>query len=166
MAETYTYTARNADNPEEVVTFTLQEDYLYVNLTGVFEQIDNVRKSEERGKEIRRQVRTVAKPMFFKLIESFTGPVHISDINTGLIGERLVLNAWKRLAGFRLTPMLLSISRVDNPEAAEAFVNELSQRKMTAGRVGKFFGPLDYWFGWIGLFLLIGVLIRWPHREE
>ena len=104
--------------------------------------------------------------MFFKLIESFTGPVHISDINTGLIGERLVLNAWKRLAGFRLTPMLLSISRVDNPEAAEAFVNELSQRKMTAGRVGKFFGPLDYWFGWIGLFLLIGVLIRWPHREE
>lgn len=166
MAETYTYTARNANNPDEVYTFTLRGDYLQLDIAGVLEQIDKVRKAEQVEEEVRRQVKIQAKPVIFKMIESFSGPVHVSDVNSYQKGEGFTLAVWKRIAGLRCAPMVISVSRVDNLEATKAFIDELDERKKTAGHAGKFFGPLDYWFGWVGLIFLIAILIRWPHREK
>ena len=36
--KTYTYTARNINNPDDVVTFTLDNEHMRVNLTGVLEK--------------------------------------------------------------------------------------------------------------------------------
>jgi hypothetical protein len=166
MAETYTYTARNADKPDEVLTFTLRGDHLYVDIAGVLEQIEKVREAEQIKEEVHRQMKAQAKPVMLKVIESFSGPVHVSDAKAYMVGDGLVVNVWRRVAGFRLAPMLISISRVDNPEATNAFITELDERKKTAGHVGKFFGPLDYWFGWAGLLVLFVILVRWPHRDK
>jgi hypothetical protein len=165
MVDTYTFTARNADNPDEVVTLTIRDDFLYVSMTGFLEQVNKVKQSEEKGEEIFRQIRTQAKPIMLKLVESLSGPVHVSDTNATLLGERLVLSVWKRVARFRLLPVVVIINRVDNPEASEAFVAELNERKRVAGHIGKFFGPLDYWFGWIGVILLLLLLVRWPQKN-
>jgi hypothetical protein len=166
MADTYTFTARNANNPDEVITLTIQDDFLHVSMTGIVEQVGKVRKSEDKKGEILRQVVSQAKPLTLKLIESFSGPVHISDANATMVGEKLILNVWKRVAGFRLAPLVVIINRVDNPQASEAFIVELNERKRIAGHIGKFFGPLDYWFGWIGLTLFVILLIRWPQKNE
>ena len=59
------------------------------------------------------------------------------------------------------------MGQVDNEEAAEAFVDELEQRKEeTKSNASRFFGPLDYWIGWAGMLLLIGLFIRRPKNNE
>ncbi|MBE0408136.1 MAG: hypothetical protein IBX69_00205 [Anaerolineales bacterium] len=166
MTETFTFTARDADNPDEVITFTLKGNFLFVSMTGILEQVDKVRTSQEKGEEVLRQVKTHAKPIALKMIEAFSGPVHISDASATMVGEKLVMNVWKRLAGFRLAPLVIIINRVDNPEASESFVAELNERKKDVTHIGKFFGPLDYWLGWVGLILLVVLLVRWPHRNQ
>jgi hypothetical protein len=96
-----------------------------------------------------------------KLKEGISGPVHVNDINAAMDDDRLRVTMWPRVAGLRLAPVQLKMGQVDNEEAAEAFVDELKQRKdMTESDSRKFFGPLDYWIGWAGLMLLIGLFIR------
>ena len=58
------------------------------------------------------------------------------------------------------------MGQIDNVDAAKAFEEELIRRKESASHIGKFFGPLDYWIGWAGLVLLVGVLIRWPGKRD
>jgi hypothetical protein len=73
---------------------------------------------------------------------------------------------WQRLGGLRLAPIMFNMGKIDNEAAAEAFVKELEKRKAEEEHAGKFFGPLDYWFGWLGIVFLIGFLIRWPQRKK
>ncbi len=61
---------------------------------------------------------------------------------------------------------MINAGKVDNPEAAEAFVEELEHRSETTEPVSRFVGPLDYWLGWIGVIAGIFLLIRWPRRES
>ena len=48
---TYTYTARSVDNPDRVVTFTLLDDHMRINLTGLLDQANTVVASQERSGE-------------------------------------------------------------------------------------------------------------------
>ena len=105
-------------------------------------------------------------PAALKASEYFSGPIHLNDIQIDYDEGRLALTVWKRAAGLRLAPMILVIDEVDNAEAAEAFVAEVSRRQKNAEKPGKLAGPLDYWVGWIGLLLVILTLIRWPMREQ
>ena len=97
-----------------------------------------------------------------KVIETFSGPVHVSDVQAGFNDERLRLTFWQRAAGLRLAPVIFNMGKVDNADAAEAFVGELNDRKAQTTPARKFFGPLDYWAGWIGLSILIAFLLRRP----
>jgi hypothetical protein len=63
-------------------------------------------------------------------------------------------------------PVRFSMEQVDNPQAAEGFIEELTARKKEADQVSAFLGPLDYWLGWIGLGLLIVLLVRWPQKRS
>ncbi len=167
MKNTYTYTARSAQNPERVLTFTLHDDTLSVNLTGVLESLEQVATAESRGDEAKKQLKTQFKPTTLKVIENLSGPVHLGDVKVDLEDDgRFTFKSWKRVAGLRLAPLNINIGPVDNPEAAEAFINEFEQRKAEGSHPSKFFGPLDYWFGWAGLALAAVILIRWPHRES
>jgi hypothetical protein len=163
---TYTYTARNANDPAKVITFTLYDDHLRVNLTGVIEQAERVAEAEEKPSEIGRQLSTQAKPTIMKLAENVSGPTHVGDVNADLSNENLQMTFWQRVGGLRLAPVVFRMGQVDNVDAAEAFVEKLEDRKEASSPAGKFFGPLDYWAGWAGLVMLIGILFRWPRKRS
>ncbi|MBN2501758.1 MAG: hypothetical protein JXB38_13335 [Anaerolineales bacterium] len=163
---TYTYTARNVHNPNKVVTFTLINEHMRVNLTGLLDQVKQVGTAEEKSGEIKQQISTQAKPAAMKLLENVSGPVHVGDVNLHLVGDEFKVTFWQRAANLRLAPVRLNMGQIDNVDAAKAFEEEFMRRKESASHIGKFFGPLDYWFGWVGLLLLVGVLIRWPGKRN
>lgn len=163
--ETYTYTARNANDPSKVVTFTLYNNHMRVNLTGVMEQAGKVVGAEEKPAEAGHQLSNQAKPAAMKMLEGVSGPVHVSDVNAHLDDDQLRVMLWQRVAGLRLAPIQFNMGEVDNADAAEAFVDELNQRREDSPHAGKFFGPLDYWIVWAGLMVLVGFLFRWPRQR-
>ena len=128
--ETYTYTARDAVHPNQLVTFTLYE-------------------------QIRPKIMTQAQPIALNLASKLIGPAHLRDMHVRLNGDHLEITLWQRLAGLRLFPIFLDMGVVDNFEAAQAFVQEVEQRQQTAPYPGKFLGPLDYWFGWFAWVLIL-----------
>ena len=163
---TYTYTARNTRDPDKVVTFTLDDERMRVNLTDFLDETHNVITSESRLKEILRQITAKVKPILIKFKERVSGPVHISDVNARLEENKFRIRMWPRVAGLRLAPVGIDMGRVDNEVAAEAFVDELESRKDTKPPAKKFFGPLDYWVGWAGLMLLVGFFLRRYRQSE
>jgi len=164
--KTYTYTARNVSDPRKVVTFTLSNGHMRINLTGLFDHAMAVSESDEKTEETKRQFVTQAKPAVLKLREAISGPVHVSDVNTALNGDQLNVHIWPRVGGLRLAPVYFNMGHVDNQTAAEAFVEELEKRKDSESDMRKFLGPLDYWFGWAGLALVIALFIRRPKRND
>ncbi|MGD8403938.1 MAG: hypothetical protein PVJ21_09770 [Anaerolineales bacterium] len=163
--KTYTYTARNITNPDKVVTFTLYDGHMRVNLTGLLDQANTVASAEEKSGELKQQMSIQAKPALLKIKEGVSGPIHVSDIKARMEDDQLQVMLWPRVAGLRLAPVRLDMGQVDNEDAAEAFVDELEERKETTeSDARKFFGPLDYWIGWAGLMLLIGLFIRRSKR--
>ncbi len=164
--QTFTYTARSVDNPDRVITFTLYDSHVRVSPTGLLEQTGTLSQSEDKSAEIKEQIKTQAKPLFKKITEEISEPVHINDVNASLSDEHLKVTMWQRLAGLRLAPIMFNMGKIDNEAAAEAFVQELEKRQVKEDHPGKFFGPLDYWIGWLGITLTIGFLIRWPKHKE
>lgn len=164
--KTYTYTARNVEDPDKVLTFTLEGEFLKINLTGLADQVGQLLDEKDDAEEVKKQLGSQVKPTSLKMLEQISGPLHITDVQgklTGAGGDKLQITAWKRVGGLRAAPLVLKMGRVDNPEAAQAFLAELQTRQERASRISKFFGPLDYWFGWVGLVLLVLYFIR---REE
>ncbi len=159
---TYTYTARNANDPDRVVTFTLDDEYLKVNLTDWMDQASTILQSEEKPSEIKEQIKKQAAPSAAKLMETIAGKVHVSDVRANLDDAHLTVTLWQRAGGLRLSPMRLNMGNVDNVDAAESFLNEIEIRKQETQHTSKFFGPLDYWFGWAALIFVVALLLRWP----
>lgn len=164
--KTYTYTARNTGDFNKVVTFTLHDGHMRVGLSGLMDQIQTVASSEEKSDEIKHQAATQARPALLKLRENISGPVDINDVNANLSGDRLRVTLWPRLGGLRVAPVRINMGQVDNQGAAEAFVDELNRRKEGQSDSRRFFGPLDYWIGWVGILLVIGFFIRRPTQED
>lgn len=164
--QTFTYTARSIEDPDKVITFTLYDGHMRVNLTGLLEQAGMISEADDKPAEIADQIKTQAKPVLTKITQDISEPVHVNDVNASLSDEHLKVTMWQRLAGLRLAPIMFNMGKIDNEAAAEAFVDELEKRQAEEEHAGKFFGPLDYWFGWLGIVLLIGFLIRWPQRKK
>jgi len=163
---TYTYTARDANNPNKVVTFTLNDGHMRVNLTGILEQAGKVAQADEKTDEIKAHLADQVKPAAVKLAENISGPFHISDVNAQLDGERLQVSLWQRAGGLRLSRVNFNMGEIDNYEAAQAFVEEVKDRQRQTDTISKFFGPLDYWVGWVGFSLLLFFLFRRPKTNN
>jgi hypothetical protein len=130
------------------------------------EDLGEITAAEDKQAEARRRLKTQAQPTTLKVIENITGPLHVTDAKASLSDdEHLRVTAWKRMAGLRFAPIMINAGRIDNPEAAEAFVEELDRRSETTEPVNRFVGPLDYWLGWIGVLFGVFLLLRWPKRE-
>jgi len=71
---TYTYTARNANNPDKVVTFTLDNSHMRVNLTGILDQTSKISAADDKKAEIQNQLSMQAMPAALKLAENISGP--------------------------------------------------------------------------------------------
>jgi hypothetical protein len=164
--ETYTYTARSANDPSKVVTFTIYDQWMQVDLTGILDKIRHLASAEEKPEAARQIISTQFKPMMTKMLENISAPVHISDVNAYLEAGKLKITLWQRIKGLRLAPILFNMQRIDNQDAAEAFVNELNLRKSRTSHAGRFAGPLDYWLGWIGLIILLVLLLRWQGGSD
>jgi hypothetical protein len=162
---TYTFTARNAENPDQVVTFTLYDEYLRVNLTGLVDQVEKITQAEEKQSEAIQQFKTQLKPVAMKLAENLSGPIHLSDVSAALSDDSLIISGWNRVFGLRLSPFRVGFGRVDNPEAAQAFVSEMESRKIEISDQSVLFGPMDYWFFWAGVLIGAFVLIQGQRQK-
>ena len=76
MTDTYTFTARSAEDPQNVVTFTLEDHQLQINLTGLLEPLSNITDPEEMQEQAKKMMRDQLKPGVLKVLEGFTGPVN------------------------------------------------------------------------------------------
>ncbi|NIV14808.1 MAG: hypothetical protein GWN62_27105 [Aliifodinibius sp.] len=166
MTKTYTFTARDGTNPERTLTLTLYPDFVRINLTGLWDQLGTIAGAEDKPDEAKTQIQAQAQPATLKLLETISGPVHIKDFNASMDGNEFKIQIWQRLRKLRLAPIQLVIDPVDNPDAAEAFINELEDRKQEATRAARFPGILDYWFTWAGMFLGFLALILWPQKQQ
>jgi hypothetical protein len=170
LENTYTYTARSADHPEQVVTFTLHNHSLSVGVGAPLEHVE--RALQARGGETGAEAETETgseyriqpwlKPMAISLIERSTGPFDVGDVNASAEDDWLWVRTWLRAGGLRLAPITLIKGRVDNPHAAHAFVQELHERKAPAAGLARFPGLLDYWATWIlAGFLMVILFENW-----
>jgi hypothetical protein len=162
MENTYTYTARNAQDTSQIVTFTLHDDHLTVGLANPLEQIEATLQTENGDTATERQsVQPWIKPIAVALLERGLQPFDIGDVRATSENGRLRFVAWTRLGGLRLAPISFDIEQVDNPEATDAFVRELQTRKTSITGAEALPGILDYWASWFAtsLVLIIGLLV-------
>lgn len=173
MEQTYTYTARSAEDPEEVVTFTFYDHGLIVDVGAPIEHVERTlqaRQAEDEGEEEEGvQIQPWLKPMAVSALERGTRPFDVSDVYAGLEEGDLSLTAWVRAGGLRLAPVIFNIAHVDNIDAAQAFVEELEARKAEGQRAGRFPGLLDYWATWfvgaLSSVVLLGAWLRKRYKE-
>jgi hypothetical protein len=168
MENTYTYTARSADNPEEVVTFTLHDHSLSVGVGAPLEHVDRAlhAASDETQEDPAEVIKPLLKPVVVSALERTTEPFNLADVNVNAEYGGLRVAAWVRAGGLRLAPVTFSIDRVDNADAAEAFMREVEARKVSALSPGKLPGPLDYWATWlVAGATTMAVLAMWLGRR-
>jgi hypothetical protein len=166
MPFTYTYTARNEKNSDRVLTFTIFDNYLKVNLTGLVDQVSELAEEEDRKATLKAIVKTQSGTALYKALERLSGPVHINDVTPFFEEGQFKLTFWKRLAGLRFAPITIAMGEVDNPEAAASFIDTLLDRKKAADEPGFFSGPLDYWVTWLGMLAGLIILIKWPRKDK
>lgn len=164
MENTYTYTARSAIQPEKIVTFTLHDDELSISVGAPLEQVElAVAGITAEDEDEAPEAQLWLKPLALSLIERGTGPFNIEDVDAEIDKDRLKVNGWVRLGGLRGGAITLMDGRVDNPDAAQAFIEELAERKaeLTSPVL-----PLDYWITWIGvLSSLVILFVFWQRRS-
>ena len=166
MTFTYTYTARAKDNPNKAMTFTIYDDYLKVDLTGLGEKISEVIDEDRRQDVLKNMITTQAGTTMYYLMERLSGPVHIKDVTPVFDDGKFTLTFWKRVAGLKFAPIVVSIGEVDNPEAADQFIETLEERQEMTETPSIFAGPLDYWVTWFAMLIGVILLIRWPREKK
>jgi hypothetical protein len=173
MEDTYTYTARSIENPEQVVTFTLQDHHMSVGLGAPLEQIETVLQQidadEEAGEEAGQgaQAKLWLKPLAISLLERNVGPFRVADVSAAAEDDWLRVSAWYRAGGLALAPIALVDGRVDNPQAAQAFAEELDRRKSEVSGAFGLLNVLDYWFTWIlAAALMFGLFQAWRSKSS
>jgi hypothetical protein len=157
--DTYTYTARSVEDPAQVITFTLHDHSMSVDLGTALEHVERALQLEQADSVATAVMEPLAKPMALSVWERVSRPVSVADVNASAAGNWLQVTSWIRALGLRLAPVPFVMQQVDNPDAAHAFVDELNERKKTALRPGAFRGPLDYWITWLMGSLAVAMLV-------
>jgi hypothetical protein len=183
MENTFTYTARSTMEPERVVTFTLHDHHMSVELGGLMEHVERALRSEEveaaeeaEIEEAQEEVEApeaaernpalaIAKPAAVSLLQMGTRPFHVRDVAADSDGEAFHVRTWVRAKGLRAAPVRLEWESVDNPSGAHAFVEELRRRKRATSYPGRFPGPMDYWISWF-LVGLLALVLFWPRGDS
>lgn len=182
MAKTYTYTARSAENPERVVTFTLRDSRMSVGIGDPLEQVERaiglargkgegpepevegeILEDEEMPVSSEEAPKLWLRPMAVSVVQRGTRPVHVDDVVTRVDEDWLRVRTWIRTGGLRLLPITLIDGQVDNPVAAQDFVEEVRERKTISG-----FNPFalfDYWLTWVmGAATALVMLQQWRRK--
>mgnify|MGYP000248982944 CR=1 FL=1 len=176
MENTYTYTARSIEEPEKVVTFTLHDDRMSVDIGTPVEQItrtlvdlkeDVEEEEKEEEREPEKHAKVWLKPLAVSLVEHGTGALHITDVDAHVDEDYLSLRSWIRLNGLRLLPITLMAGRIDNPAAAAAFVAEVNMRKKELASGLPFLNVLNYWVTWLGAAIsMMALFLFWQRHTS
>jgi hypothetical protein len=168
MEDTYTYTARSVEYPEKAVTFTLHDHHMSVEMAAPVEQVERILPSgEEEEAEHEEEARIWLKPLAVSLIERGTGPFRLEDVYPQADEDWLRVKAWYRAGGLGLVPVTLLDGRIDNPDAAQAFVEEVARRKEEVQGAAGLLSILDYWITWfLAGFLFFGLLSMWRRKSN
>lgn len=167
MQSTYTFTARNAEKPTEAMTFTLQDGHMLVRPGAPLEPVETaVRRAT--GKEDEDQAagaKPWLKPVAVSLVEKGVGPFRVEDVTASSSDEHLNVRAWYRALGLALLPVTLMDARVDNPQAATGFAEEVARRKDSLGGSGAG-RVLEFWATWIvAAVVVVAFLGGWRRRS-
>ena len=73
MENTYTYTARNIEDPEQVVTLTLQDHHMSVGLGAPLEQIETVLEHLKSSSGLKEVLLVALDTREFKPFENWLG---------------------------------------------------------------------------------------------
>jgi hypothetical protein len=171
MDETYTYTARSLEHPEQTLTFTLRNGHMSVDLSTPMEQVERMlqaRRDEDGEPAVRDEADEGGlwfKPLAVSLLERGVGPFEVTDVSAIARQNQLRIRAWYRAGGLGLVPITLINSRIDNPEAAHAFVHEIARRKEEASAVGGPLALLNYWLTWfVAIAALFALFNFWRNK--
>jgi hypothetical protein len=148
--KTYTYTARSINDPAQVITFTLYDKNMSVELGAPMEHIERAfQTTKEKNEESTDSSQAWLKPLITSLLERGTRPFHVADVEVTTENGSLNVTVWNRSGGLRLAPIIFNMGEVDNPVAAKAFEKELNRRKQVTAHPSYFPAPLDYWASWL-----------------
>lgn len=167
---TFTFTARSGSNPDKSATFTLNNGSVSVELGNVLvEQISKAYDSFSDEEAVQR-VGSWFKPAATGTLQKMIEPISLADFDAEMSGDALQTTAWIRAGGLRLAPVMMTWQDVDNPQGAQAFVDELQDRKEVMENVETIPDPFDYWISWfvLGLaaFALPIFLIRLVRKRQ
>jgi hypothetical protein len=154
---TFTYTARSTQDPQKMAMFTLHNGTVSVQLGDtLMEQAEEAYESF-RGEDDGRLTAWI-KPVATGSLQRLLLPIPLADFDADVQGESLQATAWIRAGGLRLAPVMMTWQEVDNPDGANAFVNELRERKEVTADSDRLPNPFDYWASWIVIGLAAIVL--------
>ena len=160
LQNTYTYTARSAENPDHLATFTLTDHQMLIDpgtsLQQMQEKLAGLGDADSKGDAAAR----LLKPAALWAMQRIVQPFALDDVAVNSSGDDLHVRAWIRAGGLRLAPVMLAWNKVDNDVTAEQFMSEVEARKAQAARAAALPGPMDYWLGWViaGFALIVGVI--------
>lgn len=149
---TFTYTARSAQDPEKMAMFTLHNGSVSVQLgNAIMEQAEEAYESFREGDEDdSKRLAGFIKPMATGSVQRFLQPIPLEDFDADVKEDAMQATAWIRAGGLRLAPVMMTWQDVDNPAGAKAFVSELQERKKAmTNDAGRLPDPFDYWASWI-----------------
>lgn len=163
MQNIYTYTAHSADETEQKVTFTLRDHSMSVELDKPSKEVEETLPTEKDDLEtglasdLQSRLQPVATALMERALHSFS----VADVDAVAQDDGLQVTAWIRTGGLRLAPIVFSFEHVEDPEAAQAFAQELSRRKTSVARPERPSETFDYWASWVlaGLLLITTLMI-------
>jgi hypothetical protein len=163
LQNTYTYTARSAENPDHLATFTLTDHQMIIDpgtsLQQIQEKLAGLGDTDSKGDAAAR----LLKPAALWAMQRIAQPFALDDVAVNSSGDDLHVRAWVRAGGLRLAPVMMAWNNVDNDVAAEQFTAEVQARKAQATRAAALPGPMDYWLGWlVAAFALIVGMVTLP----
>jgi hypothetical protein len=138
-----TLTLHETNRPDRPITFTLDGNLFQLDIRALFAP-----EQPEPGIPPKQPWEERLAMMTKKIIEPFSGPVHVKDVLFLAQGENITVQIWKRARGLRLAPMVIGLNGIDDPQAAANFADLVRERSLAAPRPGRYAGPLDYWGAW------------------
>lgn len=165
---TFTFTARNIENPDRLATFTLQNGNVAVQLgEALVEQLESALDSLDE--EENSTLRTWLKPAVTGTAQAVIKPIPVEDFNANVTSDgNFKTTAWVRAGGLRLAPFRINWEQVDNPQAAAAFVQELERRREVTTTDSSLPNLFDYWATWmlIGAIAISVPFILWRYLSS
>jgi len=170
--DTFTYTARSIDDPNKMAMFTLHNGSVSVDLGSTLMEQASEAYDATTDEESDKRLATWIKPAATGALQKLVKPIPLSDFDAEMSGDMLQATAWIRAGGLRLAPVMMTWQAVDNPDGAQAFVNELRERKESIQDEQQTYpDPLDYWASWIIIGLMaialpILFVKQWRKRQS